>query len=156
MVTCDQWETNVFFTSKREHCSQFPWWGHGSVNTRRKTCKFLLWRRQWDCHRMMNTTHRHATRIQHNIHQMRPNHEHARKCIWYDLPILINNVSIEIKEKVFTDNLHGSAGYIKLKTLDSYQDTSPSSGFYPNTNHLNRWSEYGSKLANTNSRSTMI
>ncbi len=29
----------------------------------------------------INATHRYITRIQHNIHQMRPNHEYARKCI---------------------------------------------------------------------------
>ncbi len=62
------------------------------------------------------------TRIQHNICQMRPNHEYARKCIWYDLPILINNVPIEIIETVYTHSLHGFAGYIKLKTLESYQE----------------------------------
>ncbi len=48
---------------------------------------------------------------------MRPNHEYARKCIRYDLPIFINNAPIEIIENVYTHSLHGIAGYIKLKTL---------------------------------------
>ncbi len=48
-----------------------------------------------------NTTHSHARRTQHNIRQMRPNHEYARKCIRYDLPILINNAPIEVLEKVY-------------------------------------------------------
>ncbi len=38
--------------------------------------------------------HSLATRIQHNIRQMRPNHEYERKCIRYDLPILINDAPI--------------------------------------------------------------
>ncbi len=41
-----------------------------------------------------NTTHSHAARTQHNIRQMRPKHEYARKCIRYDLPILINNAQV--------------------------------------------------------------
>ncbi len=69
-----------------------------------------------------NAIHSHATRIQHNIYEMKPNHEFARKCIRYDLPILINNAPIEIIEKVYTHSLHGFAGYIKLKTLKSYQE----------------------------------
>ncbi len=69
-----------------------------------------------------NTTHSHATRSQHNIHQMRPNHEYARKCIWYDLLILINNAPIQIIEKGYTHSLHSFAAYIKLKILESYQE----------------------------------
>ncbi len=69
-----------------------------------------------------NTTHSHATRNQHNIHQMRPKHEYARKCIRYDLPILINNAPSEILEKVYIHSIHSFAGYIKLKTLESYQE----------------------------------
>ncbi len=57
-----------------------------------------------------NTTYSHATRIQHNIHQMRPNHEYARKCIRYDQPIIINNALIEIIENVYTHGLYGFAG----------------------------------------------
>ncbi len=49
---------------------------------------------------------------QENIHQMRPNHEYARKCIQYDLPILINNAPIEILEKVYIHSLHSFARYI--------------------------------------------
>ncbi len=64
-----------------------------------------------------NTIHSHTTRTQHNIHQMKPNHEYARKCIQYVPPILINNAPIEILEKVYTRSLHGFAGYIKLKIL---------------------------------------
>ncbi len=69
-----------------------------------------------------NTIHSHATRTEHNIHKMRPNHEYARKCIRYDIPILINNAPIEILETVYTHCLHGFAGYIKLKILESYQE----------------------------------
>ncbi len=52
---------------------------------------------------------------QHNIRPMRPNQEYAWKCLQYDLPILINDAPIEIIEKLYTHNLHGFAGYIKLK-----------------------------------------
>ncbi len=42
--------------------------------------------------------------------KMRPNHEYVRKCIQYDLPILIKNAPIEIIENDYTHSLHVFAG----------------------------------------------
>ncbi len=61
-------------------------------------------------------------RTQYTICQMRPKDEYARKCIRYDLPILINNAPSETLEKVYTHSIHNFVGYIKLKTLESCQE----------------------------------
>ncbi len=68
-------------------------------------------------------THNHATRIQYNIHQPRANHEYAKQCIRYDLPMVINSTQINILEKIHTHSLHGFAGYIKQHFLQSYQES---------------------------------
>ncbi len=67
-------------------------------------------------------THNHNTRIHYNIRQMKPYHEYARKCLRYHIPFVINNVPLEIFEKIDTHNIEGSSGYIKLRHLQSYQD----------------------------------
>ncbi len=37
-----------------------------------------------------------------------------------DLPIIINNAAFEIVDKDYIHKVHSSAGYIKLKTLQSH------------------------------------
>ncbi len=49
-------------------------------------------------------------------------HEYARTCLCYHIPFVINNAPLEIIEKIDTHSLHGFAGYIKLRILQSYQD----------------------------------
>lgn len=66
--------------------------------------------------------HNHDTRSQHNIRQMRPYHEYARKCLRYSLPLLINHAPAEITDKIQTHSMQGFAGYIKIKILQSYQE----------------------------------
>jgi hypothetical protein len=67
--------------------------------------------------------HTHATRTQHNIHEIKPNHEFARKGIRYQLPKVVNGSPIEIIDKVNTHSLQGFAGYIKTKISGSYQES---------------------------------
>ena len=66
--------------------------------------------------------HHYQTRAQCNIRLMKPNHEFARNCIRYQVPIVINNTSCEILNKIHTHSLQGFTRYIKVKTIESYQE----------------------------------
>ena len=66
-------------------------------------------------------THQHHTRIQDNIHVGRTTHEYAKRCIRYDLPMVINKTPREILSKIDTHSLRGFAGYIKQYYMNSYQ-----------------------------------
>ena len=46
-----------------------------------------------------NTIHQHNTRIARNIHTIRVKHSFAKKCLRYNLPILINNTPKILKIK---------------------------------------------------------
>ncbi len=69
------------------------------------------------------STHSHATRIQYSIHQYKPNHKYAKRCIRYDLPRVVKDTSVKIIDKVHTLSLHGFTGYIKFKFLQSYHES---------------------------------
>ncbi len=71
--------------------------------------------------RYNSETHQHRTRIQTNIHVGRTVHEYAKKCIRYNLPILVNNTTREILCKIDTHSLRSFAGYIKQYYMNSYQ-----------------------------------
>jgi hypothetical protein len=66
--------------------------------------------------------HDHSTRIHDYVHTNRPEHEFARKCIRYSIPMIINNTPVEIIEKIHTHSLQGYAQYIKTKILLSYEE----------------------------------
>ena len=68
------------------------------------------------------TIHEHSTRFQHKLRLMKPNHEYARNCIRYHVPVVVNATSPEITNKIYTHSLQGFAWYIKLKTIQSYQE----------------------------------
>ncbi len=76
------------------------------------------------------STHIHATRIQYSIHQYKPNHVYAKRCIRYDLHRVVRDTSVEIIDKVNTHSLHGFSGYIKFKFLQSYQQSSTTINCY--------------------------
>ncbi len=57
-------------------------------------------------------THQHNTHIEQNIQVGRTVHEYAKKCIQYDLPVLVNSSPKEILDKIDTHSLRGFAGYI--------------------------------------------
>lgn len=67
--------------------------------------------------------HEHNTRIQNDMHVGRVTHEYAKRCIRYDLPLLINNTSQDIISKIRTHSLDGYAWYIKQYYLSSYKDS---------------------------------
>ena len=66
--------------------------------------------------------HHYPTRSQHNLHLMKPNHEYARNCIRYQVPVVVNNASNEIIDKIDTHSLQVFTRYIKIKTIESYQE----------------------------------
>ena len=67
--------------------------------------------------------HDHATRTQHSIHPNRTRHEYAKKCICYDLPIVVNDTPALILDKINTHCLKGFADYIKHCIILSYEET---------------------------------
>ncbi len=48
------------------------------------------------------TNHGYDTRINHNIHLLKPKHEYAKKCIQNNIPLLVNNIPNNILEKIHT------------------------------------------------------
>ncbi len=66
---------------------------------------------------------------------MIPKHDYAMKCIQYDLPTIINNVPYEIVANVCPHSLHGFAGYMKLRTLESYNDNCSILNCYISSKH---------------------
>ncbi len=46
--------------------------------------------------------HGYDTRINHNIHLLKPKHEYAKKCIQNNIPLLVNNNPNNILEKIHT------------------------------------------------------
>ncbi len=64
--------------------------------------------------------HNHLTRAQNNLYMMRPKHEYARFCIRYHIPLIVNESSPEIINKIDTHSLQGFSKYIKIKILESY------------------------------------
>ncbi len=58
--------------------------------------------------------HSYATRSQDKIHQCRPMHDYARKCVCYNYPSTVHNTPINITEKVYTYNIQGFSKYVTL------------------------------------------
>ncbi len=60
---------------------------------------------------------------QTNVHlEFIPNHEFAKMCVRYQVPNIVNNTAINIIEKIHIHSLKRFAGYIKLITLQLYQE----------------------------------
>ncbi len=49
--------------------------------------------------------HSHATRTQHKFHLLKPNHEYAKNCVWYDIPIVVNSTLNNIIANIYTHSL---------------------------------------------------
>ena len=60
---------------------------------------------------------------QHNIPTIRIKHSFAKKCLRYNLPILINNTPKNIKDKVYTHSLPGFSTYIKKIYIEKYENS---------------------------------
>ena len=66
--------------------------------------------------------HDFNTRTFDDIHINRIKHEFAKRCIRYDIPLIVNNTSILIKNKIVTHSLHGFSCYVKKHLLQNYQN----------------------------------
>ena len=49
-------------------------------------------------------------------------HEYAKKCLRYNLPVVVNKTIENIKSKVATHSLHGFSWYIKKQSIKYYTD----------------------------------
>ncbi len=70
----------------------------------------------------LNPIHSHETRSQGNIHQWRPMHEYAKKCMRYNIPSTVNSTPTNIIEKIYTHSMQCFSKYIKQNILQSYQE----------------------------------
>lgn len=66
--------------------------------------------------------HDFNTRTFDDIHINRIKHEFAKRCIRYDIPLIVNNTSNLIKNKIVTHSLHGFSCYVKKHLLQNYQN----------------------------------
>ncbi len=60
----------------------------------------------------------YETRTPHKIDMLKPNHEYAKNCIQYDIPITVDNTPNKIIETIYTHSLKGYSGYIKQHFCD--------------------------------------
>ena len=67
--------------------------------------------------------HNYDTRIKNEIYTYKTKHEFAKKCLWHNLPFLLNNIPTIVKEKLNTHSLQRFAQYAKLHFLQNYQDS---------------------------------
>ena len=65
--------------------------------------------------------HTFNTRIHDNIHTNRAKHDFAKRCIRHDIPLLINNTTFNIKNKITTHSLQGFISYAKENVLQNYK-----------------------------------
>ena len=66
--------------------------------------------------------HTHDTRIKHEICTVRTRHEYAKKCLRYNLPLMLNTAPETITNKLYTHSLQGLVNYAKQYILLNYQD----------------------------------
>ena len=66
--------------------------------------------------------HTHDTRIKHEISTFRTRHEYAKKCLRYNLPLMLNTTPDTITNKLYTHSLQGLVNYAKQYILLNYQD----------------------------------
>ena len=65
--------------------------------------------------------HTFNTRIHDNIHTNMAKHDFAKRCIRHDIPLLINNTTFNIKNKITTNSLRGFISYAKENFLQNYK-----------------------------------
>ena len=58
--------------------------------------------------------HNYDIRINTEIYTYKAKYEFAMKCLWHNLPLLLNNIPSIVKEKLNTHSLQGFAQYDKL------------------------------------------
>ena len=67
--------------------------------------------------------HSHYTRTRNKLSVTKPSHEYAKKCLRHDIPRVINNAPSMYIDKIATHSIEGFSWYIKLKLIDSYNET---------------------------------
>ena len=67
------------------------------------------------------TVHTFNSRIHDNIHTNRAKHDFVKRCIRHDIPLLINNNTFNIKNKITTHTLRGFISYAKDNFLQKYK-----------------------------------
>ena len=70
---------------------------------------------------LKKTAHTFNTRIHDNIHTNRAKHDFAKRSIRHDIPLLINNTTFNIKNKITTHSLRGYVSYAKHTFLQNYK-----------------------------------
>ncbi len=68
-----------------------------------------------------NNIHSHYTRNHDNLHIRRVNHEFAKQCIRFNIPLLINCTQPTIKDKLHTHSLQGFSKYVKNIYINQYE-----------------------------------
>ena len=74
--------------------------------------------------------HKHDTRNKHELYTYRVKHEYAKKCLKHNLPLILNNISHLVKEKINTHSMLGFVKYVKHHLLQSYRETCTISNCY--------------------------
>ena len=74
--------------------------------------------------------HKHDTRNKHELYTYRVKHEYAKKCLRHNLPLILNNISHLVKEKINTHSMLGFVKYVKHHLLQSYHETCTISNCY--------------------------
>ncbi len=68
-------------------------------------------------------THNYATRTNENVHlEFIANHGYTKMCVRYQVANIVNSTAINIIKKNHTHSLKAFTGYIKLITLQLYQE----------------------------------
>ena len=66
--------------------------------------------------------HDFNTRTFDDTHINRIKHKFAKRCIRYDIPLIVNNTSNLIKNNIVTHSLHGFSCYVKKHFLQNYKN----------------------------------
>ena len=74
--------------------------------------------------------HKHDTRNKHELYTYRVKHKYAKKCLRHNLPLILNNISHLVKEKINTPSMLGFVKYVKHHLLQSYRETCTISNCY--------------------------
>ncbi len=68
-------------------------------------------------------TNRYETRSLNNCFQWKPMHEYAKKCVQYNIPNTVNNITTNVIDTIYTHNMQGFTGYEKQSILQFYQQS---------------------------------
>ena len=70
---------------------------------------------------MNNDIHSHNTRNRGELHLFQYRNHATRNCVRFNIPNLINNLPVTVKEKIHTHSLWGFSRYMKIYLIGKYQ-----------------------------------